>query len=677
MSAIKTIIINRGPAAPGGGASGTVTSVSVTASNGVSAVVATETTTPALTFTLGAITPASVAASGTVTGSNLSGVNTGDQDLSGLTVKSANLSDLTNSATARINLGLGTAAVAAIGDFATAAQGSLAASAIQPAELSSGISDHASAADPHGDRAYADSLVIGLVDDRGNFDGSINTFPTTGGSGTAGAILKGDLWTLSVVASSGPLVGSPVGSLVRALVDTPGQTAGNWSIVAVGFGYSPENAANKSTSLAADQASSVKYPTVKSVYDWATGLFATIASLAGYVPITRTVNGSPLSANVTVTSVTGNAGTVTGLSVTAGKTLTASNTITLAGTDGSTLSIGTGGTLGTAAFTAASAYATAAQGTDERVPTAAGLTSKFATNKATLVAGDKMALLDSAASDVPNHATLTAVFAFIKSVIDTGQTWAGLQQFSTRPRSSAALTPANTTELVTLADSRRLFAEKLRTLVYPLNTTWGSSIATGASYTAGAAADLRGANGTTAGALAIQLTTRIRVGVSPPNSSIGKGSIDFGNPIAANFAFSTFNFNLATGLNWAFLVGATETLASGIANMVKTGTGATIGWVGLQCINGNVTIIAVNGTSAVGESGVIDTCISGVNQKAYRIEVAAGTANVYSSTGGLLGSLSTNVPTVGKELVSPAILIDALETTNAIGMQVHLASVDW
>lgn len=58
---------------------GTVTSASVTTANGISGSVATATTTPAITLTLGAITPSSVAASGTVTGSNLSGTNTGDQ----------------------------------------------------------------------------------------------------------------------------------------------------------------------------------------------------------------------------------------------------------------------------------------------------------------------------------------------------------------------------------------------------------------------------------------------------------------------------------------------------------------------------------------------------------------------------------------------------------------------
>lgn len=50
-----------------------LTSVSVVTANGVSATVANGSTTPALTFTLGAITPTSVAATGAVSGSTLSG----------------------------------------------------------------------------------------------------------------------------------------------------------------------------------------------------------------------------------------------------------------------------------------------------------------------------------------------------------------------------------------------------------------------------------------------------------------------------------------------------------------------------------------------------------------------------------------------------------------------------
>lgn len=54
---------------------------------------------------------------------------------------------------------------------------------------------------------------------------------------------------------------------------------------------------------------------------------------------------------------------VHGISITAGKTLSSSNSLTLAGTDGSTLNVGAGGSLGSAAFTAATAYATAVHAT--------------------------------------------------------------------------------------------------------------------------------------------------------------------------------------------------------------------------------------------------------------------------------------------------------------------------
>lgn len=68
-------------ASGGGGGSGTVTSVSVTTANGVSGTVTNPTTTPAISMSLGAITPSSVTATGSVTGSNLSGTNTGDQTI--------------------------------------------------------------------------------------------------------------------------------------------------------------------------------------------------------------------------------------------------------------------------------------------------------------------------------------------------------------------------------------------------------------------------------------------------------------------------------------------------------------------------------------------------------------------------------------------------------------------
>lgn len=79
---IVSLINGAGSGLPG---TGTVTSVSVVSANGVSGVVANPTTTPAITLSLGDITPTSVAAAGTVTGSNLSGsisgTNTGDQTI--------------------------------------------------------------------------------------------------------------------------------------------------------------------------------------------------------------------------------------------------------------------------------------------------------------------------------------------------------------------------------------------------------------------------------------------------------------------------------------------------------------------------------------------------------------------------------------------------------------------
>lgn len=66
------------------GTAGTVTSVSVVTANGVSGSVATSTTTPAITLTLGAITPSSINASGTITTGAAAGT-TGSVLLNGTT----------------------------------------------------------------------------------------------------------------------------------------------------------------------------------------------------------------------------------------------------------------------------------------------------------------------------------------------------------------------------------------------------------------------------------------------------------------------------------------------------------------------------------------------------------------------------------------------------------------
>lgn len=112
-------------------------------------------------------------------------------------------------------------------------------------------------------KAYADALVVGLWDDRGNYNASTNLFPAAGGSGTAGAILKGDIWTVSVAGVLGG-VAVAAGDTVRALIDVPGQTASNWAIGETNVGYVPENTANKKNTITNSE---VDFPSTKAVFD--------------------------------------------------------------------------------------------------------------------------------------------------------------------------------------------------------------------------------------------------------------------------------------------------------------------------------------------------------------------------------------------------------------------------
>jgi hypothetical protein len=65
-----------------------------------------------------------------------------------------------------------------------------------------------------------------------------------------------------------------------AIADAKIVSAATWNAKQDALGFTPENVSNKSTSVTTDQASNTKYPSVKSVYDWAVGLFATITNLA-------------------------------------------------------------------------------------------------------------------------------------------------------------------------------------------------------------------------------------------------------------------------------------------------------------------------------------------------------------------------------------------------------------
>ena len=94
---------------------------------------------------------------------------------------------------------------------------------------------------------YADSLVVGLLDYRGAWSAFSTTFPATGGSGTSGAVMKGDFWVVSV---AGTLGGNAiqVGDSFAANVDNPGQTAANWNTFNSNLTYVPEDSAKKDVS---------------------------------------------------------------------------------------------------------------------------------------------------------------------------------------------------------------------------------------------------------------------------------------------------------------------------------------------------------------------------------------------------------------------------------------------
>lgn len=166
---------------------------------------------------------------------------------------------------------------------------------------------------------------MGLLDDRGNYNPTVTSaYPATGGSGAAGAILKGDLW---VVSADSYVNGIPVtvGDTIRALVDSPAQSNANWAVIQNNLIYVPENTTNKAISLSLPN--DTKYPTTLAVStalaDYATVAnqryqFVSDASTTYTVPASAvTENGRTIIelSNNSLTSITINAATGTGKSV--------------------------------------------------------------------------------------------------------------------------------------------------------------------------------------------------------------------------------------------------------------------------------------------------------------------------------------------------------------------------
>lgn len=184
-------------------------------------------------------------------------------------------------------------------------------------------------------KTYVDGLVVGLLDDRGNYDASSNLFPATGGSGAAGAIVKGDTWRISVAGTLGG-VNVNINDWIRAITDTPGQTSGNWAIMAQ-FDTTLNNF---------DASANPNYPAATKGKRYIVTAAGRVGGGAGkFVKVGDTFEALIASLGGTEVSVGSEFVVMQGYLP-----------FTFAGTAGSTLDIGTGGTLGTAAFTPASNY---------------------------------------------------------------------------------------------------------------------------------------------------------------------------------------------------------------------------------------------------------------------------------------------------------------------------------
>jgi len=115
-------------------------------------------------------------------------------------------------------------------------------------------------------KEYADGLVTGLLDYRGAYDASTNVWPSTGGSGDAGEILKGDMWIISTDGTLG-IIEVQIGDSIIANADTPGQTDSNWDVLNSNISYVPEDQANKVTTINASS-TDIEYPSAKAIYNF-------------------------------------------------------------------------------------------------------------------------------------------------------------------------------------------------------------------------------------------------------------------------------------------------------------------------------------------------------------------------------------------------------------------------
>jgi hypothetical protein len=324
-------------------------------------------------------------ASGTVTSVAVSGSDGIEVDSGSPVTSSGTIALGINAATLSTHLSLGTAATTAATAYATAAQGALADSATQPGDLATVATTGA-----YSDLTGTPTVPTTLIELDTTVTGAeLNAVKSKVDGIEAGA----DVTDTTNVAAAGALMDSEVTNLaqVKAFSSADYATSAQGALA---------DSAIQPGDDAADLGSSAATDGYVLTADGAGGAAWEVAA------------GGGGSGTVTSIAVSGS----DGIEIDSGSPVTSSGTIAL-GINAATLS--THLSLGTAATTAATAYATAAQGTDERVPTAAGLTSKFGTNKATIADGDKIAIFDSAATDSPKHSLFSLIKSTLKTYFDT------------------------------------------------------------------------------------------------------------------------------------------------------------------------------------------------------------------------------------------------------------------
>lgn len=412
----------------------------------------------------------------------------------------------------------------------------------------------------------------------------------------------------------------------------------------------------------------------------AVGKVLTSTGTTGVATWQDAATGSGSVTSVSVTTANGVSGNVATSTTTPAITLTL-GAITPTSVNGNTITTGTG-TLTLSNYTLTVTGTASVSGTNTGDQTNITGNAATVTTNANLTGhvtstGSNTTSLGSFTIAQLNTAVSDADVAKVDAQTHTG---AHVFTSTTRPTSSGSGTPADIS-LVTRTDVDRRYLSALRSINMDLWSLWSSTVTTGGSTSANVGyLGINGANGTTAGAALAKFDGgRNFCGVAPTGNFSG---IDFANKVNCNFAFVTRSWADFTSLNWAFIFGECEAATfTGIADRIKTGTGATIGWVGLRCVAGSVTIVAVNGTSTVRESAQIDTCLnSTVNTKGYRMEISGGIITVFNSLGIVLGTLGTGAsdgaPTTPKPF-TPQAMVQSSVTTSQIGIIIQHISFDW